>query len=107
MLQGTRWLLLKNPQHLDPKRHERERLAEALRSRQPLATVYCLKADLRQIGEPPDHATATRVLEDWLRRAAAACPQRLQQFARTLARHRRCILACYDCRISTGPWKGR
>lgn len=106
VLQGTRWLLLKNPENLDPKRHERARLAEALRSNQPLATVYYLKEDLRQLWEQPDQATATRVLDDWLRRAEASCIKLLQQFARTLALHRRGILAYYDCRISTGPLEG-
>lgn len=40
VLKGTRWLLLKNPENLDPKRRERERLDEALRMNLPLATVY-------------------------------------------------------------------
>ena len=39
VLKGTRWLLLKNPENLDPKKKERERLEEALRMNQPLATV--------------------------------------------------------------------
>ena len=36
VLKGTRWLLLKNPENLDPKRKERERLEEALRRPQEL-----------------------------------------------------------------------
>src|SRR5262249_34395235 len=64
VLKGTRWLLLKNPENLDPKRKERERLEEALRMNQPLATVYYMKEDLRQIWDQPDKATATCVLED-------------------------------------------
>jgi transposase len=106
VLKGTRWLLLKNPENLDPKRNERERLAEALRMNQPLATVYYLKEDLRQIWEQPDKETATRVLEDWIRRAEASCIKVLQKFAGTLATHRTGILAYYDCRISTGPLEG-
>ena len=106
VLKGTRWLLLKNPENLDPKRNERERLAEALRMNQPLATVYYLKEDLRQIWEQPDKETATRVLEDWIRRAEASCIKVLQKFAATLAMHRTGILAYYDCRISTGPLEG-
>src|SRR5207249_168464 len=31
ILKGTRWLLLKNPENLDPTRHGAERLQEALR----------------------------------------------------------------------------
>ena len=106
VLKGTRWLLLKNPENLDPKRNERERLAEALRMNQPLATVYYLKEDLRQIWDQPDKETATRVLEDWIRRAEASCIKVLQKFAGTLAMHRTGILAYYDCRISTGPLEG-
>jgi transposase len=106
VLKGTRWLLLKNPENLDPKRKERERLEEALRMNQPLATVYYLKEDLRQIWEQPDKETAARVLDDWIRRAEASCIQMLQKFASTLALHRRGILAYYDYPISTGPLEG-
>ena len=73
ILKGTRWLLLKNPENLDPQRKERERLEEALRMNQPLATVYYLKEDLRQIWMQPDKETAAKVLEDWIRRAEASC----------------------------------
>ena len=106
VLKGTRWLLLKNPENLDPRRKERERLEEALRMNQPLATVYYMKEDLRQIWDQPDKETAARVLEDWIRRAEASCIKVLQKFAGTLAMHRTGILAYYDCRISTGPLEG-
>jgi transposase len=106
VLKGTRWLLLKNPENLDPKRKERERLEEALRMNQPLATVYYLKEDLRQIWEQPDKETAARVLEDWIRRAEASCIKMLQKFAATVAMYRTGILAYYDYRISTGPLEG-
>jgi transposase len=106
VLKGTRWLLLKNPENLDPKRNERERLEEALRMNRPLATVYYMKEDLRQIWDQPDKETATRILEDWMRRADASCIKVLQKFAGTLAMHRTGILAYYDRRISTGPLEG-
>jgi len=106
VLKGTRWLLLKNPENLDPEKKERERLEEALRMNQPLATVYYLKEDLRQIWEQPDKATALRVLDDWIRRAEASCIKVLQQFASTLSMYRTGILAYYDYRISTGPLEG-
>ncbi|HKB41750.1 MAG TPA: ISL3 family transposase, partial [Gemmataceae bacterium] len=88
VLKGTRWLLLKNPENLDPKKKEKERLEEALRMNQPLATVYYLKDDLRQIWMQPDKETARRVLEDWIRRAEASCIKLLQQFASTLSMYR-------------------
>ncbi len=106
VLKGTRWLLLKNPENLDEGRDERARLEEALRMNQPLATVYYLKEDLRQIWQQADKATAARVLEDWLRRAEASCIKVLQKFAGTLAMYRTGILAYYDYRISTGPLEG-
>jgi transposase len=106
VLKGTRWLLLKNPENLDPRRNERERLEEALRMNQPLATVYYMKEDLRQIWEQPDKATATRVFEDWIRRADRSCIKVLQKFASTLSMYRTGILAYYDYPISTGPLEG-
>jgi transposase len=106
VLKGTRWLLLKNPENLDPKRSERERLDEALRMNQPLATVYYMKEDLRQIWEQADKATARQVLQDWIRRAEASCIKILQKFAATLALYSTGILAYYDHAISTGPLEG-
>ncbi len=106
VLKGTRWLLLKNPENLDPTKKEGERLEEALRMNQPLATAYYLKEDLRQIWLQPDKETARRVLEDWIRRAEASGIKLLQKFAGTLAMYRTGILAYYDCRISTGPLEG-
>ncbi len=37
LLKGIRWLLLKNPENLDPKRQEPQRLQRALRLNEPLA----------------------------------------------------------------------
>ncbi len=106
VLKGTRWLLLKNPENLDPRRNERERLEEALRMNQPLAAVYYMKEDLRQIWEQNDKETAAQVLEDWIRRAEASCIKLLQKFAGTMAMYRTGILAYYAYRISTGPLEG-
>lgn len=106
VLKGTRWLLLKNPENLSEQRHERERLEEALRMNQPLATAYYLKEDLRQIWLQDDKQSARQVLDDWIRRAEASCLDVLQKMAGTLAMYRTGILAYYDCRISTGPLEG-
>src|SRR5260370_19027769 len=95
VLKGTRWLLLKNPENLDPKRNERERLDEALRMNQPLATVYYMKEDLRQIWNQPDKATARRGLQDWSRRGEDAGIKLLRQFAGNLAMYQSGHLAHY------------
>jgi transposase len=106
ILKGTRWLLLKNPENLDPLRTENQRLEDALKLNTPLTIAYYLKEDLRQIWQQTNKATARKVLEDWLRRADASGVRRLQQFARTVEEHRAGILAFYDYRISTGPLEG-
>lgn len=106
VLKGTRWLLLKNPENLDPERDEVERLQEALALNTPLTMAYYMKEDLRQIWLQPNKATARRVLLDWVRRAEASGIDMLLQFAATVWEHRQGILAYYDYRISTGPLEG-
>ena len=103
VLKGIRWLLLKNPENLNDKKNERERLEEALRLNQPLACAYYLKEDLRQIWNQADKATAEAVLQDWLCRAEASGIRVVKKFAQTLAKYRSGILAYYDHPISTGP----
>jgi transposase len=106
LLKGTLWLLLKNPENLDPLRNEKQRLEDALRLNTPLTIAYYLKEDLRQIWQQTNKASARRVLEDWIRRADASDVRMVQKFARTLEEHRDGILAFYDYRISTGPLEG-
>jgi transposase len=106
ILKGTRWLLLKNPENLDPERDELQRLEEALRLNRPLAIAYYLKEDLRQIWSQPDKRTARRVLSDWLARARASGIAMLVQFADTLEQHQEGVLNYYHYRISTGPLEG-
>jgi|SRR5271163_2692464 transposase len=106
LLKGTRWLLLKNPENLDPARDEQQRLEEALRLNAPLATAYYLKEDLRQIWMQPNKRTARKVLRDWLARARASGIRMLRQFADTLETHQEGVLNYYRYRISTGPLEG-
>jgi transposase len=106
VLKGSRWLLLKSPENLDPKRDEAARLKEALRLNRPLATAYYLKEDLRQFWEQPGPRFATAFLDGWLRRAEASGIKVLRQMARTLESHRAGLLAYYTYPISTGPLEG-
>src|ERR1700755_1011309 len=53
VLKGTRWLLLKNAENLDPEKDEKSRLKEALKLTEPLAVAYYLKEDLRRFWEQP------------------------------------------------------
>ena len=106
ILKGTRWLLLKNPENLDPERNERERLEEALQMNAPLAVAYYLKEDLRQIWNQANLRAARRVLRDWLARARASGISMLVKFAATLEQHQEGVLAYYKYPISTGPLEG-
>jgi transposase len=106
VLKGSRWLLLKSPENLDPERDEAGRLGEALRLNQPLAVAYYLKEELRQFWEQPGKRFATAFLNGWVRRAEASGVRIVQQMARTLEAHRAGLLAYYDYPISTGPLEG-
>jgi len=99
-------LLLKNPENLDTSRDEVQRLREALRLNEPLATAYYMKDDLRRLWEQPHRYAAERFLLDWMRRAEESGIKRLKKFAHTLAAHRTGLLAWYDDKISTGPLEG-
>jgi transposase len=106
VLKGTRWLLLKNPENLDPDKDEKGRLEEALALNKPLATAYYLKEDLRRFWEQPGKRFATAFLDGWIRRAEASGVKMLVQMARTLAAHRSGLLAYYDVMITSGPMEG-
>jgi transposase len=103
VLKGIRWLLVKNSGNLDEKRNERQRLEEALRLNEPLATAYYMKEELGLVWKQPDKTAALLFLNDWIARAEVSGVRMLQKFAKTLALHREGILAYYDHRISTGP----
>ena len=106
VLKGTRWLLLKRPENLDPKRNERQRLEEALKLNESLAIAYYLKEDLRQVWEQPHKTAAKNYLTSWYLQAMESGVRVLQAFARTLLAHQHGILAWYDYPISTGPLEG-
>lgn len=106
LLKGIRWLLLKNPENLDPQKKEPQRLQRALKLNEPLALAYYLKEDLRQIWMQPSKYMARLVLEDWLACARASGIRMLEQFADTLEEHQEGVLNYYDYRISTGPLEG-
>jgi transposase len=106
VLKGTRWLLLKNPENLDPKRKEKERLDEALKLNSPLFVAYYMKEQLRQLWEQPNKRTARALLNDWIALAQASGIRILIKFAKTLALHREGILNYHSYPISTGPLEG-
>jgi len=103
VLKGTRWLLLKNSENLDPKKRERERLDEALELNAPLYVAYYMKDQLRMFWCQPNKRAARQFLNGWIRLAMFSGIRVLMDFAKTLAKHRSGLLAWYDHPISTGP----
>lgn len=106
VLKGTRWLLLKNPEHLDDTRQESRRLQDALDLNASLAAAYYLKDDLRQFWQQPNRVAADVFLDRWCARAEATGIRRLERFAKTLQTHRQGLLDWYLYPISTGPLEG-
>lgn len=106
VLKGTRWLLLKNPENLAEERDERKRLEKALALNKPLATVYYMKEDLRQIWDQGGMKAAEVFMDDWIARARSSGIGMLQKFAETLVEHRGAILNYYRCRITTAALEG-
>jgi len=106
VIKGTRWLLLKNPENLDNTKNESQRLQEALKINQPLATAYYMKEDLRTAWEQPNKRAARRFLLDWVYRAESSGIGMLMKFAKTIVVHLEGLLNYYDYRISTGPLEG-
>ncbi len=72
----------------------------------PLATVYYMKEDLRQLWDQKDKAAAEVFLDDWIARARASGIRMLMKFDKTLVEHRRGLLNYYRCRITTAALAG-
>ena len=106
LLKGTRWLLLKNQENLDPEKNEKVRLQEALALNQPLATAYYMKEELRLFWNRRNRSSAELFLNGWIKRAEASGIAVLKTFAKTLAARRSGLLTWYTHRISTGPLEG-
>ncbi len=107
VIKGTRWLLLTAREKLEEKEEQSERLQRALEINKPLATVYYMKEDLRQVWNWTDKKTAEWHLKSWIEMAHASGISMLMKFAKTLERHFDGILAYFDFdSLSTGPLEG-
>jgi transposase len=108
VLKGTRWLLLTARENLETKEKSVERLRQALEVNRPLATVYYMKEDLRQVWSwVGDKQAAEWHLRSWIEMARNSGIIMLLKFAKTLERHLEGILAYFDFDgLSTGPLEG-
>lgn len=108
VLKGTRWLLLTARENLATKEKSVERLRQALEVNKPLATVYYMKEDLRQVwGWLGDEQAAEWHLKSWIEMARNSGIDMLLKFAKTLEKHAEGILAYFTFDgLSTGPLEG-
>ena len=105
-LKGIRWILLKDPENLDERKNEKERLEKALKINKPLATACYLKEELRQLWQQASKVDAEIFLEQWISKARASGVRMLIKYSNTLSAYRTGILANYDYPISTAPLEG-
>lgn len=84
VIKGTRWLLLKNREHVTAP-SDRVRLRELLRANRSLFIVYVLKDDLKQLWRFRYPGAARRFWRDWYRRARQSRIPALVTFAEHLA----------------------
>lgn len=108
VLKGTRWLLLTAKERLEDEQDKQQRLEQALKLNRPLATVYYMKEDLRQLWDwKGDKIAARWHLSSWIEMARGSGIGMLEKFAKTLERHFEGILAYFDYdSLSTGPLEG-
>ena len=107
VIKGTRWLLLTAKEKLEKKPEKVDRLIQALEINRPLATVYYMKEDLRQVWSWSDKETAEWHLKSWIEMAQSSGIAMLTKFAKTLEKHFEGILAYFDFdSLSTGPLEG-
>ena len=107
-IKGIRWLLLTAREKLENKEKQAQRLNQALEINRPLATVYYMKEDLRQLWYwTGDKKAAEWHLRSWIAMARSSGIAMLKKFATTLENHFDGILAYFDFNcLSTGPLEG-
>lgn len=91
VIKRSRWLLLRNRANLEAD--QAVKLDELLAANRPLAAVYLLKTELKEIWYAPTVREAARRWKTWLRFALDSQITALVQFAKRLSKYRRGILA--------------
>ena len=97
---------MKNPENLESKNNEIERLELALKFNEPLATAYYLKEELRQMWSQKSRIEADKFIMSWIIKAEGSKVKILIQFAKTIRKYFEKILAYYHYPISTGILEG-
>ena len=106
LVKGTRFILLKRPENLDPDKGEPERLQKALELNKDLLNLYYLKDEFNSLWSTPDRTMAEGKLSDWLATAEQMPIPALQRFCKNIRRHAIGIINWHDFPISSGPLEG-
>ena len=106
LVKGTRFILLKRPENLDPDKGEPERLQKALELNKDLLNLYYLKDEFNSLWSTPDRTMAEGKLSDWLATAEQMPIPALQRFCKSIRRHAIGIINWHDFPISSGPLEG-
>jgi transposase len=104
LIKGSRFLLLKGLEHLNPR--SLERLMMLMEVNEPLYAAYLLKEDLRTFWNLPNEQLGAAFLDSWIHQANSLGLQHFSKLAETLDRHRQGLLSYFNHRISTGPLEG-
>jgi transposase len=104
LIKGSRYLLLKNVEHLVGD--QPERLDALLAANHHLHTVYVLKDQLKRLWTYQSPAWARRALAQWCALAEASGLRALQTFAKNLWRHAEGIINHCRYPLHTGRLEG-
>lgn len=82
VVKSSRWLLLRNREHLDPK--QAVRLEELLSANQSLLTAYLLRDELKRLWYYKRQGWAEKAWDQWYQQARDSGIEALQRFAERL-----------------------
>lgn len=103
-LKGSRFLLLRNYNSLEPDR--KARLDALLMANQPLFEIHSMKEQLRLFWELDNRQEAEQFLNVWCRDAMNSGIKALKRVGKTLAAYRTGLLNYFDHRITSGAVEG-
>jgi transposase len=103
-VKGTRWSLLKAPEHQSI--YQLATLAEVQRANRRLYRAFLLREELRLLYHLDDPALAPEHLDAWLAWASRSRLKPFMRLARTLRTHRDGILAAIRLGLSNGRLEG-
>lgn len=103
-IKGSRYLLLKNRENLEPR--QRAQLSELLAVNERISAVYMLKDQLKMIYHYRRRGWALKALDRWREMAAEVAHPQMERFIGCLYRHEQGILNHCDYAIGTSPLEG-